>query len=117
MFSSYHDPLPRVVWRVAQGTRGRAGMAGIKRELMAREEKRQAAASLADLLDEGVDVFCWCNRCGHHATLPTRRLIAEFGPDYPVPELGVRLRCSGCGCKDVASRPAWPSLGQVTRHA
>jgi Fur family ferric uptake transcriptional regulator len=27
------------------------------------------------------------------------------------------LRCTGCGSKDIATRPAWPSLGQVTRHS
>jgi hypothetical protein len=26
------------------------------------------------------------------------------------------MRCSGCGSKDVAARPDWPSLGQIARH-
>jgi hypothetical protein len=27
------------------------------------------------------------------------------------------LRCTGCGGKDIATRPAWPGLGPVTSHA
>lgn len=71
---------------------------------------------LGALVREGLGVFCWCNRCGHNATLASDRLAAELGPDIPVPEVATRLRCSGCGSKDVAARPEWPSLGQVARH-
>jgi hypothetical protein len=34
-----------------------------------------------------------------------------------VPEIGVHMRCTACGAKDVAARPSWPSLGQVSSHA
>jgi hypothetical protein len=34
-------------------------------------------------------------------------LVAQLGPDFPVPEIGTRMRCSACGAKDVATRPAW----------
>jgi hypothetical protein len=44
------------------------------------------------------------------------RLVRELGPQFAVPEVGARMRCTGCGAKDVATRPAWPSLGQVARH-
>jgi len=43
-------------------------------------------------------------------------LVSQFGPHIPVPEIGARLRCSGCGAKDIATRPDWPSLGLVARH-
>jgi len=89
-------------------------MAAIKRGLMDGEERRLRASKLGDLA--GVAVFCWCNRCGHNAVVETAGLIAELGPAYPVPEVGARMRCSGCGSKDVATRPHWPGLGQVTRH-
>ena len=91
-------------------------MSGFKRELQEREDRDRVATSLAELAAQGVNVFCWCNRCGHNATLPIARLLGELGPHYAVPEIGVRLRCSGCGSKDVATRPDWPGLGQVTRH-
>ncbi|MGO8867269.1 MAG: hypothetical protein ACLQME_12270 [Alphaproteobacteria bacterium] len=91
-------------------------MAGFKRRLLAAEDDRLKAITLAELLDAKVDVFCWCNRCGHNAVLAAARLLAELGPGFPVPELGGRMRCTGCGSKDVATRPAWPSLGPVARH-
>lgn len=91
-------------------------MAGIKRARLKAEDRRRRAANLAELAEAGIDVFCWCNRCGHNAVLEIARLAAELGPGFPVPEVGARLRCSGCGAKDIATRPAWPGLGQVTRH-
>ncbi len=91
-------------------------MAGFKRRLLEAEERRHRAASLGDLAEAGLGVFCWCNRCGHSATIAADRLVAEFGPGFPVPELGARMRCTGCGSKDVATRPDWPSLGRVARH-
>ena len=91
-------------------------MAGMKRELLEAEDRRRRAATLGEIASNGIDVFCWCNRCGHNAVLRAERLVAELGPGFPVPEVGARLRCSGCGAKDIATRPAWPGLGQVTRH-
>jgi hypothetical protein len=92
-------------------------MARIKQREMESADRRLAATTLGELGVEGLGVFCWCNRCGHSATLASERLVAEFGPAFPVPEVGTRLRCSGCGSKDVATRPDWPGLGQVTRHS
>ncbi|MFQ5775811.1 MAG: hypothetical protein ACE5GS_14915 [Kiloniellaceae bacterium] len=91
-------------------------MAGMKRRELAEKDRRLNAATLGEVADQGVDVFCWCNRCGHNAVLAAADLIGDLGGGYPVPEVGARLRCSRCGGKDVATRPAWPSLGQVARH-
>ena len=91
-------------------------MARIKRQLLEAEDQRRRAACLGELAAAGNGVFCWCNRCGHNAVLDIQRLIGELGPDYPVPEVGARLRCSGCAGKDIATRPNWPGLGQVARH-
>lgn len=73
-------------------------------------------ARLGDIAIQGLNVFCWCNRCSHCGELDAVALTARLGPDLPVPEIGARLRCSGCGAKDVATRPGWPSLGQVAHH-
>lgn len=72
--------------------------------------------TLADLQEQAIDVFCWCNRCGHWAILPTAALVAQMGPGLPVPLVARRLVCTGCGTRDVATRPAWPSGGVVSRH-
>jgi hypothetical protein len=91
-------------------------MSAIKRHAMQAVETRRRATRLGRLAQDGIDIFCWCNRCGHNAVLESEKLTLELGPEMPVPEVGARLRCSGCGSKDVASRPAWPSLGRVADH-
>jgi len=91
-------------------------MAGIKREALAAEERQHRQATLGELQQRGIAVFCWCNRCSHNAVLELTPLIAQLGPLCPVPEVGARLVCSSCGSKDIATRPAWQGLGQVTRH-
>jgi len=91
-------------------------MAGVKRRALAQEEGRREAATLGEIAAQGLGVFCWCNRCGRNAVLASDRLAAALGGDFPVPEVGARLRCSDCGAKDIATRPDWPGLGQVARH-
>ncbi len=91
-------------------------MAELKQRIIQAEERRRRPVSIGMLADESIDVFCWCNRCGHNATVAIAQLIAELGPELPEPEIGPRMRCTGCGSKDIATRPAWPSLGQVARH-
>jgi hypothetical protein len=91
-------------------------MGRMKRDHLAEEERRRRATVLGELWQERVDIFCWCNRCAHNSVLPVELFIAQLGPDFPVPDVGAHLRCSGCGSKDIAARPAWPSLGQVARH-
>ena len=91
-------------------------MAKIKRRAIEAADRQIQAVTLGDLVHQGLRVFCWCNRCSHSAVLETKPLLAELGPDFPVPDLGIKLRCSGCSSKDVATRPDWPRLGQVTRH-
>ena len=96
---------------------GRDGAVGqYKRRIMADEDARRKAASLGELVQANIDVFCWCNRCGHNSVVAAGRLAAELGHAFTVPDVGSRMRCSGCGTKDVAARPNWPSLGTVTRH-
>lgn len=91
-------------------------MGRYKEQVLVAEEKSRRATTLGDLRRAEVDVFCWCNRCGHNAEAATAMLIGQLGPDFPVPEIGTRMRCSSCGSKDIATRPFWPSQGQITRH-
>jgi len=92
-------------------------MGRLKQSDLAAGDRLRRPTSLGDVAGDGVDVFCWCNRCGHNGPLSTADLIAALGRDFPVPEVGTRVRCSNCDSKDVATRPNWRGLGTVTRHA
>lgn len=73
--------------------------------------------TLWNLVQFGIDVFCWCNRCSHHAVLPVKTLAAQMGPGTPVPAVAAHVVCSGCGGREVVTRPAWPPRGPVSRHS
>ena len=87
-------------------------MGRLKQGAIREDDRRQRVMMLGELDRRGLDVFCWCNRCGHNALIETSRLAGELGSGFPVPEIGARMRCSGCGSKDIAARPNWPSLGE-----
>ena len=88
-------------------------MGRLKQDALVSATRYTAAMTLGDLMNQGLDVFCWCNRCGHNAVLQARLLTGQMGAAQAVPEVGARLRCSGCASKDVATRPAWQSLDPV----
>lgn len=91
-------------------------MAGFKRALLREVDGQRQPITLAELSRMGHDVFCWCNRCGRNAVLSTADLTARLGAAMPVADIGAHLRCTGCGTRDIATRPAWPSPGIVSRH-
>jgi len=91
-------------------------MGRLKDHALDQEDSRRRTAVLGDLLEARIGVFCWCNRCGHNAEAATAMLVKQLGPEFPIPEIGAKMRCTSCGSKDVATRPAWPSQGQVARH-
>lgn len=91
-------------------------MARFKRQHLREQEARLPKVRLGDLVDQGLNVFCWCNRCDHNAVVETALLVSRLGPATPVPEVGAAMRCTSCGSQDVATRPDWPSLGTTTRH-
>lgn len=83
-------------------------MAKLKQAFLAAEDRRQPALALGTLADQGIAVLCRCHRCGHQGALSAEALAAQVGADLAVPELGAKMRCSGCGSRDVATRPDWP---------
>jgi len=89
-------------------------MGRLKEDALACANRYTTALTLGDLMNQGLDVFCWCNRCGHNAVLEARLLARQMGAAQAVPEVGARMRCSGCGSKDVATRPDWPSADQFS---
>lgn len=78
-------------------------MSGFKERYLAVQERFARPERLGPLAERGGKVFCWCNRCAHHARIEARQLSLALGPDLPIPEVGARLRCSNCGAKDVAT--------------
>lgn len=78
-------------------------MSGFKERFIAAQERLARPERLGALAARGGAIFCWCNRCAHHARIEARQLALTLGPEFPVPEVGARLRCSGCGGKDVAT--------------
>lgn len=84
-------------------------MAGFKRQILADDAATAGAVILGVLADRQTDVFCRCQRCGHTATVDAGQLSRQLGPDLSVAEIGTRMRCGGCGSKDVATMPGWPA--------
>jgi len=44
-----------------------------------------------------------CDRCRYQATINAERWPDEM----PVPDVGLRLRCSRCGSREIETRPNW----------
>ena len=94
-------------------------MGRLKRHLLEQDDADTPAGDdaapppmrLGDLARADGLAFCWCNRCGHHATLPAETLVARLGPHIAVPDVSAHLNCSGCGSRDVATRPHWYDAG------
>jgi hypothetical protein len=78
-------------------------MSRFKERFIAAQERLARPDRLGALAARGGAIFCWCNRCAHHARIDGRQLTLTLGPDFPVPEIGAKLRCSNCGAKDVAT--------------
>ncbi len=99
-------------------------MGRLKRHLLERDDTAEPSEEsppplppmrLGDLGNADGLVFCWCNRCSHHATLAAKVLAARLGPHVAVPEVSTHLNCSGCGSRDVATRPHWGEAGVLAR--
>lgn len=53
-------------------------------------------ATLANLITNDSDLRA---NCGRSELLDIPTLVARFGDDMALPEIGQRLRCTGCGAK------------------
>ena len=69
---------------------------------------------LGDMCDRST-LHAYCRRCDHTVELDRALLIAQHG-DLLIDDLQGRLRCSGCGARDVGLLRGWNAqLGY--RHA
>ena len=48
--------------------------------------------TLGTLADQGMAVWAWCNGCFRNRAVATDTLIARLGRDFPVPDVGARMR-------------------------
>jgi hypothetical protein len=60
--------------------------------------------TLANMRENGVrSISAMCETCQHEAVLN-----ADSWPaDIPVPDIGLKLRCSACGGREIGTRPNW----------
>lgn len=62
--------------------------------------------TLAHMRDHGVrsvDARCRADGCGHEAVVN----VDDLPDELPVPDVGLRLRCSKCGGRRIETRPNW----------
>jgi hypothetical protein len=65
--------------------------------------------TLANMRENGVhSVVATCAKCQHEAVLD----VDHWPADMPVPDVGLKLRCSACGGRDVETRPNWSDQGE-----
>src|SRR5829696_7661526 len=80
----------------------------VSRRARDRDGKIIDPMTLANMRNNGVgSVVATCAKCQHEAVLGVQRWPA----DTPVPDVGLRLRCSACGGRDVDTRPNWLDRG------
>ena len=63
-------------------------------------------ATLADMIHEGLSIFCWCNRCGHNSIVDPVPLTDVLGSFFQFLSL-----VGGCGA--AYARPAILPLDQL----
>ena len=72
---------------------------------------RRADKVTGDLADQGMDAWAWRNGCFKNGVVATDALITRLGRDYPVPDVGSRMRCSRGGRdsrRGRTGRTVWP---------
>lgn len=61
------------------------------------------AVTLGDLMRDGRSLWGWCADCGRELDLDPKTIALP--PSYPVPEVGLRMRCTVCGGRKVRTAP------------
>ena len=63
-------------------------------------------ADIRNIRENGATALTATCACGHEAEVPLDR----FSPETFVPDAGLRLRCSACGRRGVATVPVWRKM-------
>jgi hypothetical protein len=72
-------------------------------------------ATMANIREQGINtLWATCQRigCGHEAKIDASR----FPDDMPVPDVGLRLRCSKCGGRNVYTMADWSASDWHKRY-
>lgn len=59
--------------------------------------------TLHDLMNEGKLLWCYCRECGRERDIDPSTL--PLPASFPVPSVGARMWCSGCGSKKIDTKP------------
>lgn len=70
---------------------------------------------LADLIREGKLLWTYCN--DHFREVDLDPVTIPLPADFPVPEVGKRIKCSRCGSRNVSARLELYSGGIEARRA
>jgi hypothetical protein len=62
-----------------------------------------ASVVIADLIRAHRLLWVYCSECGRERDLDPATL--PLPGDYPVPDVGKRMKCSACGSRKITTRP------------
>ena len=71
-----------------------------------------AAVTIADLIRDRRLLWVYCGDCGRERNLDPVTL--PLPGEYPVPEVGKRMKCSACGSRTIHMAPK-PTIGNTSR--
>lgn len=80
---------------------------------MPRHDTPTNPETLNGLKSKGLDVWSWCLASHREAVVPVDELLERLPGGFAVPDVGTVLKCSECGQKVPAVRPAWTRVDQI----
>jgi hypothetical protein len=79
-------------------------VSGIRRRARDADGNLIAPMDLANMRSHGVrSVAATCRSCQHRAIVN----VDTWPENYPVPDVGLKLRCSQCNGREIETRPNW----------
>jgi hypothetical protein len=85
----------------------------VQRRARDRDGKTIPPMTLANMRANGVrSILATCETCQHEAVLDAD----QWPDDLPVPDVGLKLRCSACGGREIATRPNWRDREEKPRR-
>ena len=71
--------------------------------------------TLGDLIREGKLLWCYCRHCGRERDVDPATITLP--PEFPVPEVGRRMKCGACGSREIETKPElYPGGSEAIRN-